>query len=75
MRTIRGLRKSLKDGYKTDLPFDDHIHIYRHEGVDYLVNGHHRKAASELNGNTNLKTIYITTEELAEYGVTPVSVR
>jgi hypothetical protein len=72
MKELARLNKILdKEGFRYDLPFDDQIHLFRHDGVDYLVNGHHRKVLAELRGETNLKGIYLSVEELAEYGVTP----
>jgi hypothetical protein len=73
MKTLRKLRKSVEEagGFRYDLPFDDQIHVFRHEGVDYLVNGHHRLAVAEKLGIKELKAIYLTEAELLEYGVSP----
>lgn len=72
MKELAKINKILnEEGFRYDLPFYDQIHLFRYNGVDYLVNGHHRKVLAELRGQTNSKGIFLTVEELAAYEVTP----
>ncbi|MFN7766532.1 MAG: hypothetical protein ACK5WR_04360 [Planctomycetaceae bacterium] len=73
MKTLHKLRKSVEEfgGFRYDLPFDDQIHVFRHNGVDYLVNGHHRLAVAEKLGIKEFRVFYLTEAELAKYEVVP----
>ena len=49
MKELARLNKILdKEGFRYDLPFDDQIHLFRQDGVDYLVNGKREKGHAQF---------------------------
>jgi hypothetical protein len=61
-----------KFGFNYSLPFTHQIHVYTHNGINYLVNGHHRLAVAQRLGIQNLNALVIDAEYLLlKYGVTP----
>lgn len=73
MKALRTLKKSVEqNGFNYNLHFDNQIQIFKHNGTNFLVNGHHRFAVAGKLKFDKIKGIIITPEYLFErYGVTP----
>jgi hypothetical protein len=73
MKVLKNLKKSVEaDGFNYNIPFKDQIHVFNYNGVDYIVNGHHRLAVALKLSIGKIKGIYISEEYLkTRYWVTP----
>lgn len=73
MKILRKYKSSIeKTGIKYNLPFADQMQVFQNEGVNYLVNGHHRLAVSQKLGINQIKAVIIDAEYLlSRYRVTP----
>jgi RHS repeat-associated protein len=73
MKVLRKLKSSVEtNGFKYDMPFADQMHVFQKDGVNYLVNGHHRLAVAQKLGVKQVKVGVIDeTYLMSRYGVTP----
>lgn len=71
MKVLGKLKSSIEaNGFKYDMPFADQMHVFQHDGVNYLVNGHHRLAVAQKLGINQVNAAVIDQGYLmSRYGV------
>jgi RHS repeat-associated protein len=73
MKALANLKKLIeKNGFNSNLSFDNQIQVFQNNGINFLVNGHHRLAVAQKLGISKLEGVLIDAEYLmARYGITP----